>query len=127
MRSDTRAQHATMLTGVLADVHGVFANCPQECSPRIPPCLTVFEQLEARNSAIRTAFISSKPIILARPTFGNLEGAVDQFIVQAMTSAGAVNAAIPPLVNWQDQDFFAVVHFPGPDVTGHANGVDGQE
>jgi hypothetical protein len=127
MRTDTRTQHATMLTGVLADEHGVFANFPPSCSALIPAGLTVFEQLETSDPALRTAFISSKPLILGRPTFGNIEGVVDQFLVRGMASSGAADEAITLVENWQDQDFFIVVHFPTPDVVGHQSGVDSPE
>jgi hypothetical protein len=116
-----------MLTGVLADEHGVFANFPPPCSRLIPPGLTVFEQIEHHNPAVRTAFISSKPLILARPTFGNIEGVVDHFIVRAFTPSAAADEAMTLLENWQDQDFFIVVHFDEPDVTGHRSGVDSPE
>ncbi len=63
MRTATKPQHATMLTGFLADVHGVFHNT---CYQVIPDGLTVYEEIEDLDPSIKTAHISGKP--------GNISG-----------------------------------------------------
>ena len=57
MKTVTKPQHATMLTGLLANVHGVFSN---SCYQVIPDGLTVYEIIEFEDDSIKTAHISSK-------------------------------------------------------------------
>lgn len=84
MKTVTKPQHATMLTGVLADVHGVFANRPSTCFQPIPEGLTVYEKIEAANHENRTAHISSKPMHFGGKTFGNIIDVVDLFFAQSV-------------------------------------------
>jgi hypothetical protein len=76
METVTKPQHATMLTGCLADVHGVFSNSNYQL---IPDGLTVYELIETANPDFKTAHISGKAQNFGEPTFGNIIGDVDFF------------------------------------------------
>src|SRR4030067_1099299 len=54
MKTVTKPQHATMLTGCLADVHGVYTNNNFQL---IPDGITVYELIEAANQEYKTAYI----------------------------------------------------------------------
>ena len=124
MRSTTKPQNATMLTGVLADVHGVYSN---SCYQLIPDGLTVYEQIEDADNSIQTAHISSKPENFGEPTFGNIASDVDYFVADSMAPNAAATHAIDLINAWHDQDFFIVCHFKKPDSTGHTFGIGSKE
>jgi len=123
METVTKPQHATMLTGCLADAHGVFSNSNYQL---IPDGLTVHELIETNNPAFKTAHVSGKAEHFGEPTFGNIISDVDFFeagIGPAMVTDTAIN-----LINqWKDDSFFIVCHFSKPDTTGHKYGVDSIE
>lgn len=122
MKTETKPQHATMLTGVLADEHGVFSN---SCYQLIPDGLTVYERIESRDDSIKTAHISSKPSNFGEPTFGNIIDDVDFFLAEDKPAPrAAAGHARRLILEWHEQDFFIVVHFNQPDTKGHLHGVD---
>jgi hypothetical protein len=124
MKTTTKPQHATMLTGVLADEHGVFYN---KCYQMIPDGLTVYEKIESKDSSIKTAHISSKPGNFGEATFGNIIEDVDYFFTEPMPPRAAANQARRLIREWCEQDFFIVCYFRYPDVKGHKYGVDSEE
>lgn len=124
METSTKPQHATMLTGFLADVHGVFRN---KCYQLIPDGLTVYEQIEDLDKTIKTAHISSKPGNFGELTFGNIIEDVDYFVAKRMPPKAAADIAIELIDLWSEEDFFIVCHFKKPDVTGHEYGVDNKK
>jgi hypothetical protein len=124
MLTTTKPQHATMLTGYLADVHHVYTNY---CYEEIPQGLTVPERLEAANSAIVTIHIASKLENTGLAIFKNLAAAVDYFAVNDMPPAQAVNLALAKLPLLVNHDFFLFLHSREPDHTGHINGFDSHE
>lgn len=123
MKTVTKPQHATMLTGLLADKHGVFSN---GCYQRIPNGLTVYERIEFSDGKIKTAHISSKPKNFGKPTFGNIIEDVDHFVARDMSPKVAADIAIQLIHAWRKRDFFIVCHFKKPDTTGHKHGVDSE-
>jgi predicted AlkP superfamily pyrophosphatase or phosphodiesterase len=124
MKTSTKPQHATMLTGVWADEHGVFRN---RCYQLIPDNLTVYERIESNDKSIKTAHISSKPKNFGKPTFGNIIKDVDYFVAKDISPKAATNRAMRLIHAWKGRDFFIVCHFKKPDSTGHAHGVDSKE
>jgi predicted AlkP superfamily pyrophosphatase or phosphodiesterase len=124
MKTSTKSQHATMLTGFLADVHGVFSNEHYEL---VPDGLAVHEKIEAFDSSILTAFISSKEENFGLPTFGNIVEDVDYFIAERMMPASATGIAIDIINSWHNQDFFILCHFKKPDNVGHGFGIESKE
>lgn len=119
METVTKPQHATMLTGCLADVHGVFNNTVYQL---IPDGLTVYELIEINNPDFKTAHISGKAQHFGEPTFGNIISDVDFF----QTGTGPSNAtdiAIDLINQWKDDSFFIVCHFSKPDTVGHKYGI----
>ncbi|MHC4459476.1 MAG: alkaline phosphatase family protein [Planctomycetota bacterium] len=124
MKTVTKAQHATMLTGVLADVHGVFSN---KCYQLVPDGLTVYEKIEHKDGSIKTAHISSKSKNFGKPIFRNIIEDVDHFIAKDMSPYAAADIAIKLIHAWKKKDFFIVCHFKYPDGKGHEHGVDSKE
>jgi hypothetical protein len=124
MRTLTKPQHATMLTGVWADEHGVFTN---RCYQLIPENLTVYERIESKDHSIKTAHISSKPKNFGKPTFGNIIENVDYFVAKDISPKAAADRAMRLIHAWRSKDFLIVCHFKKPDSTGHAHGVDSKE
>jgi predicted AlkP superfamily pyrophosphatase or phosphodiesterase len=121
MKSETKPQHATMLTGFLADVHGVFTNKHYQL---IPDGLTVYEEIEGLDSDIKTAHISGKKKHFGERTFGNVVEDVDFFTAEKMSPVKGANIAMSLIRQWSDSDFFIVCHFNQPDRSGHKYGVD---
>jgi predicted AlkP superfamily pyrophosphatase or phosphodiesterase len=125
MRTVTKPQHATMLTGLLADDHGVFSNKNYQL---IPDGVTVYEKIELNDSSIRTAHISSKPANFGESTFGNILEDVDYFFAEDKPAPrAAANQARRRIYEWHEQDFFIVAHFNQPDVKGHKHGVNSRK
>ena len=124
MKTVTKPQHATMLTGCLADVTGVFTNSNYQL---IPDGITVYELLETDNPDYRTAHISGKSKHVGEPTFGNIVADVDFF--QALDRNPPLNTdiAIDYITQWKDNSFFIVCHFRNPDHVGHKFGVTSLE
>jgi len=111
-----------MLTGVLADVHGVYSNI---CYQLIPDGLTVYEKIENKDGSIKTAHISSKPKNFGESTFGNIIEDVDFFWAEDKPApVAAANQARRLIRKWHGEDFFIVCHFTQPDTKGHKHGVD---
>jgi len=119
MQTETKTQHATMLTGCLADVHGTFNNSIFQL---VPDGLTVYEQIEALDASIKTAHLVSKNRQIGAVLFGNIKGDVDAFYASQAVTKYAANVAIRLLYKWRDRDFFIVVHFKMPDNIGHNAG-----
>lgn len=120
MRTSTKPQHATMLTGCLADVHGVYTNAIYQL---IPDRITVYELIEANNPYYRTAHIASKPGNVGLPTFENIVEDVDFFKADNLSPFVAADMAIDLINQWKDDSFFIVCHFRNPDHIGHKYGV----
>ena len=110
-----------MLTGLLADVHGIFTNKRYQL---IPDGLTVYERIEALDSDIKTAHISGKGKHFGERTFGNVVEDVDFFLAEKMSPTKGANTAMALIREWYDSDFFIVCHFNQPDRSGHKYGVD---
>lgn len=123
MKTKTKPQHATMLTGCLADVHGVYSNAKYQL---IPDGITVYELIEAANPDYRTAHISGKGPNFGKSTFGNVIEDVDLFEVEIYPSV-ATDISIDLMNQWKDHNFFIVCHFRNPDNRGHRFGVDSSE
>jgi len=123
MGTVTKPQHATMLTGCLADMHGVYSNSNYQL---IPDGLTVYELIEATNTDFKTAHVSGKVQHFGEPTFGNIIGDVDYF-ESGISPAKATNTAIDLISQWKDDSFFIVCHFSKPDTMGHEYGVGSTE
>jgi len=120
MWSVTKPQHAVMLTGKLADEHGVYSNWEYQL---IPDGMTLYEVLESAVAGIKTAHISSKDDNFGLPTFGNIVGDVDIFYAGPKDPSPIAKVCAGLLREWQEDRFFAVCHFREPDHTGHAYGV----
>lgn len=123
MTTVTKPQHATMLTGCLADVHGVYTN---KIYQLIPDGITVYELIESSNPDLKTAHISGKPGNFGEPTFGNILADVD-FFQAGLSPSAATDTAIDLINQWKDDSFFIVCHFHKPDSTGHKYGVNSFE
>jgi hypothetical protein len=123
METVTKPQHATMLTGCLADVHGVFSNSNYQL---IPDGLTVYELIETTNPDFKTAHVSGKAQHFGEPTFGNIIGDVDYF-ESGISPAKATNTAVNLIDQWKNDSFFIVCHFSKPDTMGHEYGVGSTE
>ena len=123
METVTKPQHSTMMTGCLADVHGVYSNSNYQL---IPDGLTVYELIETNNSGFKTAHISGKSDNFGEPTFGNIIGDVD-FFAAGIGPAVATDIAINLISQWKDDSFFIVCHFGKPDTLGHKYGVNSTE
>jgi len=123
MGTVTKPQHATMMTGCLADVHGVYNNNNYQL---IPDGLTVYELIEANSLDFKTAHISGKRDNFGEPTFGNIIGDVD-FFQAGISPAAATDTAINLISQWKDDSFFIVCHFSKPDTMGHEFGVNSTE
>jgi len=118
MQTDTKCQHATMLTGVLADQHGVTSNT---CYRRIPAELTVYYDLNLLS--VKTAHIVTKSQNVGKPTFGGITNIVNVFYASETITIPQVTDKVIDLINqWWDEDFFIFLHFKEPDVTGHIYG-----
>jgi hypothetical protein len=124
MKTVTKPQHATMLTGCLADVHGVFGNGVKK-TQLIPDGITVYELIEASNPGYKTAHISGKKMNFGKPTFGNIIEDVDFFWAEDVSPTVSANKAIYLIERWKDKNFFIVCHFRNPDYVGHIYGVYG--
>jgi len=123
MTTVTKPQHATMLTGCLADVHGVYSNKKYQL---IPDGITVYELIEADNPDFMTAHISGKSGNFGLPTFENIVEDVD-FFLTGIAPPVATNTAIDLINQWEDDNFFIVCHFKNPDEIGHKYGVNSLE
>jgi len=125
MKTKTKPQHATMLTGCLADVHGVYGNTLYQL---IPDGITVYELIEASNPDYKTAHISGKGHHFGAPTFGNIIPDVDFFKASDFLAPSmGTDIAIDLINQWKDSSFFIVCHFRNPDLKGHHYGVDSLE
>jgi Type I phosphodiesterase / nucleotide pyrophosphatase len=123
METVTKAQHATMLTGCLADVHGVYSNSNYQL---IPDGVTVYELIETNNPDFKTAHVSGKKEHFGEPTFGNIIGDVD-FFEAGIGPVKATDTAVNLIDLWKNDSFFIVCHFSKPDTIGHKYGVDSLE
>jgi hypothetical protein len=123
MKTLTKPQHATMLTGCLADVHGVYTNNNFQL---IPDGITVYEIIEASNSEYKTAHVSGKPLHFGLPTFGNIVTDVD-FFEAGISPSMATDTVINLIDLWKDNSFFIVCHFKNPDAIGHKYGIDSRQ
>ena len=124
MKTVTKPQHATMLTGCLADVHGVYSNPIYQL---IPDGISVYELLETDNPDYRTAHISGKNGNFGEPTFGNIIADVDFFQALDINPPMNTDIAIDLITQWKDNSFFIVCHFRNPDHIGHKYGVKSLE
>lgn len=109
----TLPSHASMLTGVSPEKHGVYWNDDLE-KPAYPKVPTLFEI--AKKAGYSTALVAgkSKFVTLAKPgtvDWPDIEGRSDDKVLDATT---ALLRAHRPQVMF--------VHFPGADGTGHKNG-----
>ncbi len=125
MNTNTKPQHATMLTGCLADVHGVYS-CRSDYQ-LIPDGITAYELIEANNPDYKTAHISGKPDNFGESTFGNIVADVDFFQALRINPPLNTDTAIDLITQWKDQSFFIVCHFRNPDHVGHKFGVTSLE
>jgi len=118
MITQTKPQHATMLTGCLADEHRVYTNDNYQL---IPDGITVYELIEANNPEVKTAHIAGIAANVGKPTFGNIVDNIDYF--EAGIGPDMVTDAAVNLINqWKDDSFFIVCHFRTPDIVGHLYG-----
>ena len=124
MKTVTKPQHATMLTGCLADVHEVYDNANYKL---IPDGITAYELIEANNSDYKTAHISGKTDHFGEPTFGNIIPDVDFFQADKVNPPVNTDIAIDLINQWKDNSFFIVCHFRNPDNVGHKFGVTSLE
>jgi hypothetical protein len=124
METVTKPQHASMLTGCLADVHGVYSNHIYQL---IPDGISVYELLETDNPDYRTAHISGKSKHVGEPTFGNIVPDVDFFQALDINPPLNTDIAIDLITQWKDYSFFIVCHFRNPDHIGHKFGVTSLE
>jgi hypothetical protein len=124
MKTVTKPQHATMLTGCLADVHEVYDNANYKL---IPDGITVYELIEANISDYRTAHISGKSKHVGEPTFGNIIEDVDFFQALDINPPQNTDIAIDLITQWKDDSFFIVCHFRNPDHIGHKYGFNSIE
>jgi len=124
MKTVTKPQHATMLTGCLADVHEVYDNANYKL---IPDGITVYELIEANNPDYRTAHISGKEDHFGESTFGNIVTDVDFFQALDINPPMNTDIAIDLITQWKDNNFFIVCHFRNPDNIGHKFGVNSLE
>ncbi len=124
MSTVTKPQHATMLTGCLADVHRVYSNSNYQL---IPDGITVYELIETADPSYKTAHIAGKPTNVGEPTFGNIVADVDFFNADATNPVVGTDLAIDLISQWKDQNFFIVCHFRQPDVIGHKYGKNTQQ
>lgn len=124
MSTETRPQHATMLTGCLADVHGTFDNSVFKF---IPDGLTVYEQIEAHDASIKTAHLVSKRRQIGMTLFGNITTDVDVFYASKVKPKLIADLAISQIHRWWNGDFFIVAHFRIPDVIGHRHGINSKQ
>jgi hypothetical protein len=124
MTTVTKPQHATMLTGCLADVTGVYSN---NIYHLIPDGITVYELIEAVNPEYKTAHISGKLQHVGLSTFGNIVADIDFFQALALNPSKNADIAIDFISQWKDDNFFIVCHFRNPDHIGHKYGVNSAE
>ena len=124
MKTVTKPQHATMLTGCLADVHGVYSNPIYQL---IPDGISVYELIETDNPDYRTAHISGKKYNFGEPTFGNVVADVDFFQALDINPPKNTDIAIDLINQWRDYSFFIVCLFRNPDHIGHKFGVTSLE
>jgi hypothetical protein len=124
MKTVTKPQHATMLTGCLADVTGVYSNGIYQL---IPDGITVYELIESNNKEYRTAHISGKSKHVGEPTFGNIVSDIDFFQALDINPPMNTDIAIDLITQWRDYSFFIVCHFRNPDNIGHKFGVTSLE
>jgi predicted AlkP superfamily pyrophosphatase or phosphodiesterase len=117
MQTETMPQHATMLTGVLANKHGVTSNL---CYRQVPAELTVYHDLYP---AVKTAHIVTKTHFVGKPIFGGITNIVNVFYASDTITIPQVTDKVIALINqWRHEDFFIFLHFREPDVTGHIYG-----
>ena len=118
MQTETMPQHATMLTGALADKHGVTSNL---CYRQVPAELTVYYDLYPLS--VKTAHIVTKTHFVGKPIFGGIRNIVNVFYASDIITIPRVTDKVIDLINqWWDEDFFIFLHFKEPDVTGHIYG-----
>ena len=118
MQTETMPQHATMLTGVLADKHGVTSNV---CYRQVPAELTVYYDLHPLS--VKTAHIVTKTQFVGKPIFGGITNIVNVFYASDTITIPQVTDKVIDLINqWWNDDFFIFLHFKEPDVTGHIYG-----
>jgi len=124
MLSVTKPQHATMFTGCLANVHGVFSN---EIFKRIPDNITVQELIKLNNPAVKVAQISGKNEHFGHKTFGGIMNDVDLYMQYDRNPDFFMPTVLKLIQDWKNFDYFIVLHFRMPDIAGHAHGVESTE
>ena len=123
MLSQTKPQHATMLTGVLADQHGVLDN-NEGCYQKIPAKLTLYKKIKDINSNVLTAHLTAKKDMIGEVMFGNVVPIVDRFH-SSNRPPSAVALEVKNLIPlWKDQEFLIFMHFGYPDGLGHQYGFN---
>lgn len=133
MQGVTKDQHATLLTGVDATVHGVWNN---GVFGVIPDGLTIYEILRNKVPGIKLAHLAGKCGNVGPDTFGNAIADVDVFEACRdgkdgnFTPAETAARAAALIREWESENvenWFIFVHFGEPDATGHRYGVGSDE
>ncbi len=129
----TKDQHATLLTGKDATVHGVWNN---GVFGVIPKGLTIYEILRSKVQGIKMAHFAGKCGNVGPETFGNAISVVNVFSACRDGKEGnfepaelAARAAAL-IAEWEAagvENWFVFVHFGEPDGTGHRYGVNSEE
>lgn len=122
----TKPQHAIMLTGKLADAHGVRNN-KEGCYHPIPPGLTIYEDVLSINPTIKTAHIVTKPGNVGSTLFGHIVHVVDFFYEAHANPVRVTDRAIKLIAQWRAGGFLIFLHFRQPDAVGHNYYVDSSE
>lgn len=133
MAGVTKDQHATLLTGKDATVHGVWSN---GVFGLIPQGLTIYETLRSKVQGIKMAHLAGKCGNVGPETFGNAARVVNVFAACRDGKEGnfepaelAARAAAL-IAEWEAagvKNWFVFVHFGEPDATGHRDGVNSEE
>jgi predicted AlkP superfamily pyrophosphatase or phosphodiesterase len=112
-----------MLTGCLADVHGVYSNGEFKY---LLDGLTVMEIIKTTHPTTKIAFITGKEEHVGVLLF---KYAVDEIDFYQTETIGAIQVTekVRELIRkWNGEDFFIVAHYRTPDVVGHIAGVNSQ-
>ncbi len=124
--SETKPQHAVLLTGLLANETSVWANIAFQ---HIPDGLTIFEKIEMIDPDTFTALISTKPNNFGDINIlGNMKNDVDYFRNETWNNGKTARHACAVLQymanhGLADGSYLLWVHFRNPDSIGHTHGV----
>lgn len=125
MKTHTMPQHATMLTGCLADVHKVYSNLNYQL---IPDNITVPELIKINYPEVKVAQISGKRNYFGHYTFGNVMSEIDLYMESHLLEPDLSYALTLQLIKrWKQKSYFIVIHFRNPDAMGHVYGSDSIE